>query len=90
MNENFVTKKRDKKSIFFTIQIITVLIMITIGIVSLFIKDFKPYFYLLLSINMLVLTVNNFLFLKRPYIWLLYFGFAIYTFIIFIQGIIQV
>ena len=88
MNNKVVTIKREKKDIFFGIQIVAVLILLTIGGVALFIKDFKPYFYLLLSINMLILIVNNYLFLKRPYIWILYGIFAIYTFILFLQGIL--
>lgn len=88
MNDKYVTIKTDKKQLFFIIQIIAVVIMLVIGGVSLFNKDFKPFFYLALSINMIVLMVNNFLFLKKPYMWLVYLAFAIYTFIIFIQGII--
>ena len=88
MNDKVVTIKMQKKDKFFILQIVAVLIMVTVGIVSLFIKDVKPYFFLLLSINMLILVVNNFLFLKRPYIWIMYIVFAIYTFIIFLQGIL--
>lgn len=88
MNDKFVTIKMQKKDKFFILQIVMVLIMLTIGGVSLFIKDFRPYFFLLLSINMIVLIVNNYLFLKRPYIWIVYAAFAIYTFILFLQGIL--
>lgn len=88
MNIKSITIKKDNRKIFFIVQIVAVVILLAIGAVSLFIKDLKPYFYLLLSINMLVLVINNFLILKRPYIWLLYIALAIYTFIIFIQGIV--
>ena len=88
MNDKYVTIKTDKKQLFFIIQIIAVAIMLVIGGVALFNKDFTPYFYLALSINMLVLIVNNFLFLKKPYMWLVYLAFAIYTFVLFIKGII--
>ena len=87
MNDKVVKVKTDKKKLFFIIQIIAVSIMLVIGGVSLFIKNLLPFFYLALSINMIVLTVNNFLFLKKPYMWLVYLAFAIYTFILFIKGI---
>ena len=87
MNDKYVVIKKDKKEIFFIVQIVMVILMLTLGIVSLFIKDFKPYFFLLLSLNMLVLVVNNYLFLKRKYMWIVYLAFAIYTFYMFIKGI---
>ena len=87
MNDKYVTIKTDKKQIFFIIQIITVCILLVIGGVALFNKDFVPYFYLLLSINMIVLMVNNYLFLKKKKIWIVYVICAIYTFILFLQGI---
>ncbi len=87
MNDKYVVIKSDKKQLFFIVQIIAISIMLIIGGVALFNKDFKPYFYLMLSINMLVLIVNNYLFLHKNHMYFIYAAFAIYTFIIFLQGL---
>ena len=87
MNDKYVTIKPNKKDIGFIIQLVMVVIMLIIGGISLFIKDVKPYFYLALSLNMVVLVVNNFLFMKKKYFWIVYVAFAIYLFILFLQGV---
>jgi len=88
MNSNIVDLKMNKKNIGFIFQVIAVIIMAIIGIVSIFIKSFVPYFFLSLSINMIILAINDYLFIKRKYMFLVYLGCAIYTFIIFLQGIL--
>lgn len=88
MNNNVVDLKVDKKNIGFAVQIIVVLIMTIIGIISIFVNTLVPYFFLSLSINMIVLTINNYLFIKRKYALFIYLACAIYTFIIFLQGIL--
>lgn len=88
MNNNVVNLKVGKNNVGFAIQIVAVLVMAIIGIVSLFIKDLVPYFFLSLSINMIILAINNFLFIKRKYISFVYLACAIYTFVIFLQGIL--
>lgn len=88
MNNNVVNLKADKKNIGFVVQIIAVLVMGIIGIIAIFVNSLVPYFFLSLSINMIVLAINNYLFIKRKYVMFLYIACAIYTFIIFLQGIL--
>ena len=88
MNNNVVNLKVKNNSVGFVIQIIAILIMAIIGIVSIFINDLVPYFFLSLSINMLILTVNNYLFIKKDKMSIVYLACAIYTFIIFLKGIL--
>lgn len=88
MNTKVIEIKTDKKSIFFTIQIIAVLVMLIFGIVAIFEKSYEGVFFLILSLNMIILTINNFLFLKRKYIWILYIALAIYTFIQFLLRVL--
>ena len=87
-NVEIVEIKRDFKKVFgFVLQIIVVLGLLGIFITSLFISSLKPFIFLAFSINMLCLIFNNIVTMKKRYMNILYLIVAIYTFVIFINGI---
>ena len=83
-----VELKTDKRQIGFIIQLICALILLIFGLVALFTENFLDIVYLLVSINMIVLTVNGLLFLKKGKFVLLYVAVAVYFFVLFLKGIL--
>lgn len=80
-------KSDSKKIVGFILQILAVVGLIGVFITSLFISSLKPFIFLAFSINMLCLIYNNIVTLKKKHMSILYLIVAIYTFVIFINGI---
>lgn len=80
-------KKDIKKTIGFIAQIIGIVLLIVFSIITIFNDSMKPILFLMLSINMLILTYNNIVTIKRKYMNVIYLIVAVYTFVIFITSL---
>jgi len=80
--------KTDKKRLMLILQIVCAILLVIFGAVSLFMEKYMEWVYLLIFINMVVLIINNSLFLKKMKMNIIYIIVAVYFLVKFIIGIL--
>ena len=88
MNTNVIEIKSDKKRLMLILQIICAVVLVIFGAVALFLEKYMEWIYLLIFINMVILIINNSLFLKKMKMNILYIIVAVYFLVRFIIGIL--
>ena len=75
------SKINDSNILGVTLQFVFTIIVVMMGIISLFFDNIFPYFEIVMALDLFIMAFNNYRIYKKPYLTIVYIVFCVFLII---------